>query len=132
MHAASRDGEDRSSRFWCASLRGATSLLKAQEKEARGQRRELKGPRETKRTGTNQRGTPFGLNVHYRKMFQLPSDLSYTHSAWQKFRHRLGSFLQPAARRDEAWRGEVGGGGGARVDIPLVLMLVQVGKESPL
>ena len=39
---------------------------------------------------------------------------------------------QPATRRDEAWHGEAGGGGGARVDIPLVLMLVQVGKETPL
>ena len=46
--------------------------------------------------------------------------------------HRLGSFPQPAARRDEAWRGEAGGGGGARVDVPLVLMLIQVGKEPPL
>ena len=65
------------------------------------------------------------------KTFQLPSDLSYTRSAWQKFRHRLGSFPQPVARRDEAWRGETGGGGGARVDVPLVLMLIQVGKEPP-
>ena len=48
------------------------------------------------------------------KTFQLPSDLSYTRSAWQKFRHRLGSFPQPVARRDEAWRGEAGGGGGVR------------------
>ena len=39
---------------------------------------------------------------------------------------------QPAARRDEAWRGEAGGGGGARVDIPLVLILIHVGKEPPL
>ena len=44
---------------------------------------------------------------------------------------------QPAARRDEARRGEArrgvaGGGGGARVDVPLVLMLIQVGKEPPL
>ena len=61
------------------------------------------------------------FKLHYR-----------TRSAWQKFRHRLGSFLQPASRRDEAWRGEAGGRGGARVDISLVLMLVQVGKEPPL
>ena len=27
---------------------------------------------------------------------------------------------------------EAGGGGGARVDVPLVLMLIQVGKEPPL
>ena len=47
-------------------------------------------------------------------MFQLPSDLSYTRSAWQKFRYRLGSFPQPAAHRDEAWRGEASGGGGVR------------------
>ena len=71
------------------------------------------------------------------KTFQLPSDLSYTRSAWKKIRHRLGSFPQPAARRDEAWRGvawrgEMGDGGGARVDVPLVLMLIQVGKEPPL
>ena len=39
------------------------------------------------------------------KTFQLSRDLSYTRSAWQKFRHRLGSFPQPAAHRDEAWRG---------------------------
>ena len=39
------------------------------------------------------------------KTFQLPRDLSYTRRAWQKFRYRLGSFLQPAACRDEAWRG---------------------------
>ena len=35
-------------------------------------------------------------------------------------------------RRGVAWCGEAGGGGGARVDIPLVLMLIQVGKEPPL
>ena len=29
-------------------------------------------------------------------------------------------------------RGEVGGGGGARVDVPLVLILIHVGKEPPL
>ena len=68
-------------------------------------RRELKGTREKKRTGNSRRDAPFGFSVHYRKMFQLSSDLSYTRSAWQKFRHRLGSFPQPAARRGEAWRG---------------------------
>ena len=35
-------------------------------------------------------------------------------------------------RRGEAWHGEAGGGGGARVDVPLVLMLIQVGKDPPL
>ena len=67
-----------------------------------------------------------------QKMFQLPRDLSYTRRAWQKFRHRLGSFPQPAARRGVTRRGEAGGGGGARVDVPFVLMLIQVGKEPPL
>ena len=71
------------------------------------------------------------------KTFPLPPDLLYTRRAWQKFRHWLGSFPQPASlrvasRRDEAWRGEAGGGGGARVDAPLVLMLIHVGKEPPL
>ena len=67
-----------------------------------------------------------------QKTFQLPRDLSYTRRAWQEFRHRLGSFPQHVARRDEARRGEAGGGGGARVDVPLVLMLVHMGKEPPL
>ena len=39
----------------------------------------------------------------------------------------IGLFPQPAARR-----GEAGGGGEARVDVPLVLMLIQVGKEPSL
>ena len=39
-----------------------------------------------------------------QKMFQLPRDLSYTRRAWQKFRYRLGSFPQPAARRGAARR----------------------------
>ena len=58
-----------------------------------------------------------------KKMFQLSIDLSYTHSAWQKFT----SAHSRNSRRDEA-----DGGGGARVDVPLVLMLIQVGKEPPL
>ena len=64
-------------------------------------------------------------------MFQLPRDLSYTRRAWQEFRHRLGSFPQPVARRDEARRGKAGGGG-ARMDVPLVLILIHVEKELPL
>ena len=43
----------------------------------------------------------------------------------------IGSFPQPAARRDEARRGEAGGGRGARVDVPLVLMLIHGGKNLP-
>ena len=62
-----------------------------------------------------------------QKTFQLPRDLSYTRRAWQKFRHRLGSFPQPAARRDEA-----GGKEGGRVNVPLVLILIHVEKEPPL
>ena len=95
-------------------------------------RQELKGTRETKRTGSNRRVQRSYSISTTAKTFQLPSDLSYTRSAWQKFRHRLGSFPQPAARRGAAHRDEAGGGGGARVDVPLVLMLVQVGKEPPL
>ena len=83
------------------------------------------------------RQQPKGCTVRIRtplsqKSFQLPCDLSYTRSAWQKFRHRLGSFPQLATRRDEALRGETAGGGGAPMDVPLVLMLIQVGKEPPL
>ena len=37
-----------------------------------------------------------------------------------------------SAHSRNPWRGEAGGGGGARVDVPLVLMLIQVGKEPPL
>ena len=41
-------------------------------------------------------------NSTIAKTLQLPCDLSYTHSAWKKVRHRLGSFPQPVARRGEA------------------------------
>src|SRR3954465_11580101 len=58
---------------------------------------------ETKRQ--QPKGAAFVFNIHYSKTFQLPSGLSYTRSAWQKFRHRLGSFPQPAARRGASWRG---------------------------
>ena len=50
----------------------------------------------------------------------------------------LTTFLDiGSAHSRNPWRvvtrhGEEGGGGGARVDVPLVLMLIQVGKESPL
>ena len=53
---------------------------------------------------------PKGCTVRIRtplsqKSFQLPCDLSYTRSAWQKFRYRLGSFPQPAARHVVMRRG---------------------------
>ena len=89
------------------------------------------GNEEMKRTDSSRRVQCSHLISTTAKTFHLPSDLSYTHSAWQKFRHRLGSFPQPAARRDEAWRGEAGGGGGARVDVPLVLMHTS-GERTPL
>ena len=68
-------------------------------------RQELKGTREMKQTDSSRRVQRSYSISTTPKTFQLPSDLSYTRSAWQKFRHRLGSFPQPAARRDEAWRG---------------------------
>mgnify|MGYP000862446201 CR=1 FL=1 len=144
VHAASRDGEDRSSSAVLRNLwreeeevlvrlseRSDLPFIGAREGGER-LRRELKGTREMKRTVSSRRVQRSYSISTTAKTFQLPSDLSYTRSAWQKFRHRLGSFPQPAARRDEAWRGEAGGGGGARVDVPLVLMLIQVGKEPPL
>ena len=149
VHAASWDGEDRSSSAvlrnrWREeevvlvrlSERSDLPFIGAREGGER-LRRKLKGTRETKRTGSSRRVQRSYSVSTTAKTFQLPSDLSYTRSAWQKFRHRLGSFPQPAARRvvtrqGMAWRGEAGGGGGARVDVPLVLMLIQVGKEPPL
>ena len=113
MHAASRDEEERNSSAVLRNLwreeeeilvrlseRSDLPFIGAREGGER-LRRELKGTRETKRTGNSRRGAPFGFSVRYRKMFQLPSDLSYTRSAWQKFRHRL----IPATRG--ARRGEV-------------------------
>ena len=44
----------------------------------------------------------------------------------------IGSAHSRNPRRVVTRRGEAGGGGGARVDIPLVLMLIQVWKEPPL
>ena len=126
MHAASRDGEDRSS---SAVLRN----LWREEEEVLvrlSERSDL--PFIGAREGGERLHAPFVFNLHYSKTFQLSCDLLYTRSAWQKFRHRLGSFPQPAARRDEAWRGEAGGGGGARVDVPLVLMLIHVWKHPSL
>ena len=58
------------------------------------------------------------------KTFQLPSDLSYSVVRGKNL--DIGSAHSRNPRRGEA------GGGGARVDVPLVLMLIQVGKEPPL
>ena len=117
MHAASRDEEERSSsavlrNLWreeeeiLVHLSGRSDLpfIGARE-EGERLRWELKRTRETKRTGSRRRGAPFVFNLHYSKTFQLSRALSYTRSAWQKFRHRLSSFPQPVARRDEARRG---------------------------
>ena len=57
----------------------------------------------------------------------LQKTFQYARRAWQKLRHRLIPATRGAARRDEA-----DSGGGARVDVPLVLMLIHVGKEPPL
>ena len=44
----------------------------------------------------------------------------------------IGSAHSRNPRRVMTRRGVAGAGGGARVDVPLVLMLIQVGKEPPL
>ena len=57
------------------------------------------------------KGAPFILTVHYRKTLQLPSDLSYTRSAWQKLdigsAHSRGAARRGVARRaaeeERAW-----------------------------
>ena len=77
------------------------------------------------------------------------SDLSYIGTRdgceqWQKLDIGSAHSRNPrrvASRRDEAWRGVAwrgvawrgeAGGGGARVDVPLVLIIIHVEKEPPL
>ena len=43
----------------------------------------------------------------------------------------IGSAHSRNPRRVEAWRGEARGRGGACVDVPLVLILIHVGKNLP-
>ena len=96
----------------------------------------MKQQRETKRTEFSQRGEPFEFSVQaqtkcfsFRVTFRIPVvrgknlDIGSAHSRNPR---------PIVMRRGVAWRGEAGGGGGARVDVPLVLMLIQVGKEPPL
>ena len=117
VHAASQDGEDCSSSAVLRNLwreeeevlvrlseRSDLPFIGGREGGER-LRRELKGTREMKRTGSSRRVQRSYSISTTAKSFQFPSDLSYTRSAWQKFRYRLGSFPQPAARRGEAWRG---------------------------
>ena len=90
VHAASRDEEDNSSaeigtggerkeKFWFVSLRGATSLLLAQEKEARGQRREAKRRERGEANSQQSKGctvriqTPLSQNLFsFRVTFRIP------------------------------------------------------------
>ena len=116
VHAARRDEEDSSSSEMepmaregvvLVRLSGRSDLSFIAAREG-GERAATEG--ETKRRRRSVQPAAEGMhrthsNSTIAKTFQLPCDLSYTRSAWQKFRHRLGSFPQPAARRDEAWRG---------------------------
>ena len=117
VHTASRHGEEHSSitvlrNLWREeeevlvrlSEKSDLPFIDAREGGTR-LRRELKGPREMKRIDSSRRVQCSHLISTTAKTFHLPSDLSYTRSAWQKIIHRLGSFPQGAARRDEAWRG---------------------------
>ena len=109
VHAASRDGEERSSSAVLRNLwrEEGEVLVRLSERSdlpfigARegGERATTGG--ETKRQRRREQPAAEGLHC----LHQLPCDLLYTRSAWQKFRHRLGSFPQPAARRVVTWRG---------------------------
>ena len=113
VHAASRDEEERSSSAVLRNLwrEEEEILVRLSERSdlpfigARegGERAATGG--EMKRWRRSEQPAAEGLhhshsNSTFAKSFQLPCDLSYTRSAWQKFRHRLGSFPQPASSRD--------------------------------
>ena len=93
--------------------------------------RELKGTRETKTNRQHAKRCAVRIQAplqQKRFSFRLTIHIPVVRGK----NLDIGSFPQPASRCDEAWRGEAGGGGGARVDVPLILMLIQVGKEPPL
>ena len=87
-----------------------------------------------KQTASSRRAAPFAFELHFRKnLFSFRVTFRIPVVRGKKI--DIGLVIpktRGAVHRDEAWRGEAGGGGGARVDFPLVLMLVQVGKEPPL
>ena len=139
MHAASWDGEERSSSAVLRNLwreeeevlvrlseRSDLPFIGAREGGER-LRRELKRTRETKRNeqaaGEEVRRSYSISTTTKRFSFRV----TFRISVMRGKNLDIGSFPQPATRR-----GEASGGGGARVDIPLVSMLVQVGKEPPL
>ena len=75
-----------------------------------------------KRTASSRRAAPFAFELHFRKnLFSFR--VTFRIPVVRGKNLDIGSFPR---------RGPAGGGGGARVDIPLVLVLVQVGKEPPL
>ena len=110
VHAASRDGEDRSSSAVLRNLwrEEEEVLVRLSERSdlsyiGTGEEREeaAAGGEATKEDEANrQRPKRRAVRIQcpLQKTFQLPRDLSYTRRAWQKLRHRLGSFPQPATR----------------------------------
>ena len=86
---------------------------------------------EAKRTASSRRAAPFAFELHFRKnLFSFR--VTFRIPVVRGKNLDIGSAHSRNPWRIVTRRGEADGGGGARVDIPLVLMLVQVGKEPPL
>ena len=84
-----------------------------------------------KRTASSRRAAPFAFELHFRKnLFSFR--VTFRILVVRGKNLDIGSAHSCNPRRIVTRRGEAGGGGGARVDVPLVLMLIQVGKEPPL
>ena len=84
-----------------------------------------------KRTASSRRAAPFAFELHFRKNL-LSLCVTFRIPVVRGRNLDIGSAHSRNPRRGATRRGEAGDGGGVRVDVPLVLMLIQVGKEPPL